>query len=155
MKQINELTIEEETTLSEAYRHHPIFRVRQRAHALLLNRRGYSMTKLKDFFEVQLETVSRWLTRWESEGIVGLFDGERSGRPVLLDGDDMEILKKAIDENPHQLKMAHEQLVSETGKAVSRHTVKRALKKKRIATSVAANLAATNVTKHSSSKISK
>lgn len=144
MKQIKALSPEEAVTLSDAYRNHPIFRVRQRAHALLLNRRGYSITQLKALFEVQHETVSRWLKRWDAEGIVGLLDGERKGRPTLLDERDVALLKKAVGENPHQLGMAHEHLQQTTGKTVSRKTVKRALKKTIIATSVAARLANTN-----------
>lgn len=102
------------------------------------------MTQLKTLFEVQHETVSRWLKRWDSEGIVGLFDDERSSRPTLLDEDDIALLKRAIGDNPHQLGMAHEHLQQETEKAVSRHTVKRALKKTTLSISVAASLADTN-----------
>jgi len=144
MKQIKALSPEEEVTLTDAYRNHPTFRVRQRAHALLLNRRGYSMTQLKALFEVQHETISRWLKRWDFEGIVGLLDDDRSGRPTLLDESDVELLKKEIGENPHQLGMAHDRLQQETGKTVSRKTVKRALKKTIISTSVVASLADTN-----------
>jgi len=144
MKQIKALSPEEEVTLSDAYRNHPTFRVRQRAQALLLNRRGYSMTQLKALFEVQHETVSRWLKRWDAEGIVGLLDDERSGRPTLLDESDVELLKKEVGENPHQLGMAHDHLQQSTGKTVSRKTVKRALKKTIISTNVAASLANTN-----------
>ena len=110
MKQIAPLTDAEELTLTEAYHNHPIFRVRQRAHALLLNRRGYSMARLRELFEVQHETVSRWLQRWESEGLTGLMDGTRSGCPQKLDDKDVELVMKAIKKNPHQLKMAQEQL---------------------------------------------
>jgi len=77
MKQIAPLTEVEQMTLTEAYHHHPTFRVRQRAHALLLNQRGYSMARIRELFEVQHETVSRWVHRWEAEGLVGLFDQER------------------------------------------------------------------------------
>lgn len=129
MKQISPLTTTEELTLTEAYRNHPVFRVRQRAHALLLNRRGYSMTRLRELFEVQHETVSRWLKRWESEGITGLMDESRSGCPLKLEAEEVELLMKAIKKNPHQLKMAQDQLQAEMGKIVSRDTLKRTLKK--------------------------
>lgn len=129
MKQISPLSDAEELTLTEAYHNHPIFRVRQRAHALLLNRRGYSMARLRELFEVQHETVSRWLQRWESEGLTGLMDETRSGCPQKLDDADIEHLMKAIKKNPHQLKMAQEQLQIKTGKVISQDTLKRALKK--------------------------
>ena len=129
MKQIPPLTDAEELTLTEAYKNHPVFRVRQRAHALLLNRRGYSMARLRELFEVQHETVSRWLHRWESEGITGLMDEARSGCPPKLEAGDVNILMKAIKQNPHQLTMARDQLQAQTGKKVSRDTLKRILKK--------------------------
>ncbi|MGV6809866.1 MAG: hypothetical protein ACWA5U_08320 [bacterium] len=71
----------------------------------------------------------------------------RSGRPTLLDEDNITLLKSAISNNPHQLGMAHEHLQQETGKAFSRHTVKHALKKTTLSTSVAARLANTNAMK--------
>lgn len=40
-------------------------------------------------FSVHLETVNRCLTRWESTGIVGLFDNEQWALPVLLAADDV------------------------------------------------------------------
>lgn len=147
MKQIAPLTEAEQVTLTEAYHNHPTFRVRQRAHALLLNHRGYSMTRLHELFEVQHETVSRWMQRWQSEGLVGLLDQERSGRPPILNEAEVRILLDEINRNPHQLRVAQDQLLDKTGKSVSRDTLKRTLKKSLIAISVAASLANTNAIK--------
>ena len=36
---------------------------------------------------------------------------------------------ESVDENPHQINLAHEQLQRETGNVVSRDTLKRLLKK--------------------------
>ena len=46
MKFIAKLSPEEEATLTEAYRNHPVFRSRQRVHAILLNNRGYVISRL-------------------------------------------------------------------------------------------------------------
>lgn len=129
MKQIRPLSDAEHKTLEQAYRYHPTFRVSQRAHALLLNRRGYSMSTLCKLFEVQHETVSRWCERWETEGITGLFDQERSGRPTTLNETEARQFIGRVDRNPHQINLAHAQLQQETGKVVSRDTLKRLLKK--------------------------
>jgi len=51
LKFITKLSPEEEVTLTEAYRHHPLFRVRQRAHAILLNNRGHVVARLSELFE--------------------------------------------------------------------------------------------------------
>jgi len=130
MKQITPLSDAEQVTLQQAYQQHPTFRASQRAHALLLNHRGYSMARLSELFEVQHETVSRWCERWEKEGITGLFDQERSGRPTTLNEIEARQFIEQVDNNPHQMKIAHEQLQKETGKVVSRDTLKRLLKKR-------------------------
>ena len=130
MKFIAPLSEAEHKTLTEAYRNHPSFRARQRAHALLLNARGYSMTQLAGWFEVRLETVSSWLSHWEDNGVVGLFDPPRSGRPPRFTPEEVEQFAHHVDENPHQIKAAAARLEEETGKTASMDTFKRLLKKK-------------------------
>ena len=102
------------------------------------------MARLREIFEVQHETVSRWLKRWESEGLTGLMDEARSGCPSKLEETDVDFLIQAIHENPHQLTVAHDKLQEKTGKQVSRDTLKRELKKSAIPISVAASLASIN-----------
>jgi transposase len=128
MKFIKPLTEIEKLTLNEAHRNHPQFRVRHRAQALLLNARGYSIVKLKSVFEVSRDTVSSWLDRWENDGIVGLFDEARSGRPRIFTPEEQDKFKTYIDENPHQLKEAATRLSEEVGKSASPDTYKRILK---------------------------
>jgi len=130
MKFIAPLSEAEKLTLTEAYRNHQAFRARQRAHALLLNARGYSMQELSQWFDVRLDTVSSWLSHWESKGVVGLFDPPRSGRPPRFNSEEAEQFIRAIDENPHQLKAAAARLEEETGKTASMDTFKRLLKKR-------------------------
>ncbi|HPE62106.1 MAG TPA: helix-turn-helix domain-containing protein [Thiolinea sp.] len=129
MKFIAPLSEAEHTTLNEAYHAHPSFRVRQRAQALLLNARGYSMAQISEWLDVQHETVSRWLKHWEAEGRVGLLDAPRSGRPPLLSEAEADQFIGYIDENPHQLKAAMARMQEETGKEASPDTFKRLLKK--------------------------
>jgi len=129
LKFIKPLSHVEKQTLEEAHRNHSTFRVRYRAQALLLNARGYSVVQLQNLFQVGRDTVSAWLDRWEREGIVGLFDEVRSGRPPIFTHDEQDKLKTYVDENPHQLKEAAARLNEETGKHASLYTHKRALKK--------------------------
>jgi transposase len=129
MKFIAALTVEEQETLAEAYRNHPSFRVRQRAHAILLNNRRYVVTRLCELFETQHETVSSWLDDWESKGLIGLYDCPRSGRPSRYTEEERARFLAAVDENPHQPKTAAALLQEETGKNASYDTFKRVLKK--------------------------
>ena len=56
-------------TLREAYCHAPYPYVRERAHAVLLSSRGFSMAQIAKIYEIQYQAVSRWLDSWEDHGI--------------------------------------------------------------------------------------
>jgi transposase len=129
MKFVKPLLEVEKQTLEEAHRNHPQFRARNRAQAVLLSARGYSIARLRDIFEVRRDTVSGWLDRWERDGIAGLMDEARSGRPPVFTWQEQQRFKTCVDENPHQLKAAAARLQEETGKKASLHTYRRFLKK--------------------------
>lgn len=57
---------------------------RTRAHAIMLNSKGYSIEQIADIFEVDRDSVSQWLNRWEEFGIKGIPDEARSGRPLVI-----------------------------------------------------------------------
>lgn len=84
MKRIMVLTKEEQKTLLDAARYAPESRFRQRAHAVYLCGKGYLINQLADIFAVDRDTVLGWLTAWEQEGLMGLRDNERPGRPRRL-----------------------------------------------------------------------
>lgn len=58
--------------------------VKRRSHAILLSKKGYSVPEICDILEVQFQAVYSWFNRYESQGISGLFDKPRSGRPRTL-----------------------------------------------------------------------
>lgn len=60
-------------------------RVRQRAHAVLLSAKGYSLEQSADVLGVDRDAVSRWLARWERGGVGALADAPKSGRPPKVD----------------------------------------------------------------------
>lgn len=139
MKFVVELTPEEKETLSEAYRNHPSFRVRQRSQALLLSNRHYSIVRLCELFEVRHETVSSCLDAGESQGLMALYDSPRSGRPATFTADEQSSFLGYVDENPHQPKVAATRLQEETSKKASLDTFRRVLKKVPTSGNVAAN----------------
>ena len=103
--------------------------VNQRAHAVLLNNRRYAIVRLSELFEAQHETVSSWLGKGETEGLMGLYDCPRSGRPARFTAGEQSAFLGYIDENPHQPKATAARLLDETGKEASLDTFKRILKK--------------------------
>ena len=78
------LTTPEITTLEAAAARGPHPRMRRRAQAVLGHHRGVSLKQLAALYAVGRNAISRWLTRWEQLGLVGLYEGSRSGRPAKL-----------------------------------------------------------------------
>lgn len=60
-------------------------RVRQRAHAVLLSAKGYTLDQIADVLAVDRDAVSRTLDRWEAGGVAALEEGPRLGRPFKVD----------------------------------------------------------------------
>lgn len=115
-------------TLEEMYRHHPTFRCRQRAQAILLSLRGFTLPQIWSILAVRRDAISDWIDRWEQEGLLGLYDRPRAGRPRIYTESEVNLLKNLIDEEPRQLKKAQAQLKAMTQKTASTSTLKRLLK---------------------------
>lgn len=56
-----------------------------RLHGVLLVANGQSCGEVAGLFGEDLRTVQRWVRRFEGRGFDGLREGERPGRPRLLD----------------------------------------------------------------------
>lgn len=141
MKFVNPLNEAETTTLEELFRNHTDHRTRIRAHGILLSRKGFSIDKISKFYEVNRDTTSRWLDSWEREGLVGLFDDKKSGRPPKLNEEEQKKVFEYVNEEPRTIKQAVAKIEREHKKVISVKTVKRILKKgkmiwKRVRTSL-------------------
>jgi transposase len=87
-----ELTSEEQQHLTLLYKTSDDHRERQRAHALLLSARRYSISDLAELFDLDRDTISRWMNRWQewladTQKAPDLRDQRRSGRPAVLSAD--------------------------------------------------------------------
>lgn len=81
MKFTGKLTLDQKNTLYDLMRNSKSFKVRRRAHAILLSSKKFKIDQLAAIFDVDRDTISDWLQRWEKSGIGGLNDAARSGRP--------------------------------------------------------------------------
>jgi len=81
MKLVAPLMEAERITLLEARDQGPTAPLRRRAQAVELSRRGYRLTAIADLLDVHRQAVSGWLTLWTTQGLRGLYDLPRSGRP--------------------------------------------------------------------------
>ena len=87
-----QLTTKQSQQLTQLYKTSQDHRERQRAHALLLSQRNYTIPDLADLFEVDRDTISHWMDRWQewltdSPKTLTLHDQSRSGRPATLADD--------------------------------------------------------------------
>lgn len=75
------LTDEQRQGLKEQARQ-AVGRVSERMHFVLLSGAGHSPPAIGKLLGYDAATVRSWLTAYETQGIAGLQDGERSGRPA-------------------------------------------------------------------------
>jgi len=114
--------------LKRIYKQSRYYRVRQRAHCILLSFEGHSIKQLQDIFHVDRITIYHWLNAWESRCLCGLYDKPGRGRPPKLNIDQKEQMRQWIKMFPKNIKKICA-LVQETHDiVVSKQTIKRVWK---------------------------
>jgi transposase len=129
MKFVKTLSDEVQQELHKIYQQHTGFRNRQRAHAILLSLRGYTLNQIQDILQADRDSISVWIDRFNADGIAGLDDLPRSGRPLIYTSEEIAFFKAELDKEPCQIKQAQAKLQQQTAKTSSKDTLKRALKK--------------------------
>ena len=72
----------------------------QRARIVLLAAEGWSNRAIADEVGLHYNQVAVWRDRYRDEGVAGLVDTERPGRPPVYDADDVILLVKTATETP-------------------------------------------------------
>ena len=85
MKFIAALSDADRVALEQVHRDGPTHRQRQRAQAVLLSARGYTLEHLADLFQTHRDTVSGWIDAWQERGLSGLQDAPKPGRTPKID----------------------------------------------------------------------
>jgi len=75
-------------------------RVASRLHAIVLNMEGKSAPEIARILKVHRSKVSIWLRNWRQEGIEGILEGHRSGRPRCISEDQRQNLADILDSGP-------------------------------------------------------
>src|SRR6266571_9062926 len=70
-------------------------------------------------YDVDRDTVSTWMKKWEKHGEKSLHDQPRSGRPTTLNAIEKELAKQYSKEEPRSLKNVVERLAQKTAKRLS------------------------------------
>lgn len=104
MKFIDPLSDADRTALEQVHREGPAHRQRQRAQAVLLSSRGYTLEQLADLFQVRRDTVSGWLGAWQGRGLAGLQDAPKSGRTPKIDAAIKAHLREMLEDPSPNLK---------------------------------------------------
>lgn len=114
--------------LEERWRHDASHATRCRSHAILLSSQRYNIVMISQILHVTYETVEAWLDRWDEHRRDGLTDSPRTGRPPALDQEDRQALRVIVEEHPQEPAVMLERLYQRTEKAISRTTLRRALR---------------------------
>jgi transposase len=77
-------------------------RVSQRAQMILLSLRRQQVPEIANIFEVCCATVRFWIHRFNAEGPAGLYDRERSGRPLKVTPEVRDTLVQMVQDDPHK-----------------------------------------------------
>jgi len=73
-----------------------------RLHGLLLIAGGQSCQQVATLFGEDRRTIQRWITTFEAQGLEGLREGERSGRPRSLTPRQWKSLEKDLRQSPEK-----------------------------------------------------
>lgn len=127
-KFIKDLSDKDYQKLLENYQTATNFRVRNRSNAILLSFEKYPVDEIARICRVHRTTICLWIDQWNAHQ--QLEDKERAGRPPILN---LEEQAKAIEIGLQNPKFPHRglgEIERETGKEISRSTLKRMLKKR-------------------------
>jgi transposase len=75
-------------------------RVSERIRMVLLSDRRYSVPQIATIFECSEATVRGWLTRFNADGLAGLADRPRAGRPRKADAAARETIRRQMEQAP-------------------------------------------------------
>jgi transposase len=132
MRYVRALTDEQRAFLSTTMKEDASFRARTRAHSLLLSAQGVAIQDIAKTYQVDRDTVSAWIKKWEHHGPASLHDKPRSGRPSKLTPEEQELAKQYLKEEPRSLKGVVERLARKTAKRLSISSLKRLAKRGRL-----------------------
>ena len=113
--------------LEKGYREGKSHAFRKRCHMVLLKseeRRSVEVARILGCHEV---SVNNWLRRYQAEGMAGLTTKPGRGRKAILETQDLEAVKRAVQANRQRLSVAKAELEAELEKSFSTKTLERYL----------------------------
>jgi transposase len=77
-------------------------RVSERIHFVLLSDQGKSPPQIADLFGYSAASVRQWLERYLAQGVQGLYDEPRSGRPPQVTPEVKDTIVQMVQDDPQQ-----------------------------------------------------
>jgi len=96
---VRALTVEEQKALRRGVRRE-VGRVAERMRMILLSARGFAVPQIALIFECDEATIRRWIDRFNTEGMAGLYDLPRAGRPPRADAAAREQIRREVEQGP-------------------------------------------------------
>jgi transposase len=125
MRYVGPLSETDKEELTSLFKHHNSHSVRRRAHVVMLSAKGFTVGEIARIYQINRDTVVTTFDRWEKEGIQGLYDAPKSGRPPKLSEDEADKAIKLLKKDPRSIKKAIAATQEVTGKEISEWTFKR------------------------------
>jgi transposase len=129
IREINELSHKLLDRIYRQSRHH---QVRTRAQALILLNQGTTIKEIQKFFSISYKTVYNWISRWESEGMVGLYNKPGRGRKSTFNDEQKEQIATWVEEDPKHLKKVSQKIQETWNLNPSKKTISRVIKSMRM-----------------------
>lgn len=90
-------------TIEQAIKSDPDKDVQQRSLIIRLLHKGHKPDEVADLLSISVGQVYWWHKRWRQEGLAGLSDRKRSGRPQVDDEAYRQKLAEVLETEPHEL----------------------------------------------------
>lgn len=103
--------------------------IRKRAEGILLSDKGFMLEQIAFILDVNPQTVSLWIDSWEQEGIVGLLDRARPGRPKELTEEQEKEVIEEVKKEPRSLKKVAAELGKKFGIELKVSLLRKIIKK--------------------------
>ncbi len=95
-----QLTPAQARALRDLYRRTDDADLRSRSQMILLSAQGHSAAEIAELTFFDQDTVLFWFDRYEGDGLAGLRDRPRSGRPPKMTGASRDDLQQAAEQDP-------------------------------------------------------
>lgn len=129
MRLIRDLNPETRKLLERISRMSNSPQVRDRAKCIILSAQGFTIQELMKIFKVSRKTIFNWLTRWEDQRILGLYNQKGRGRKSKLNSEQKEQVQQWVKAEPKALNKIKSKIHKTWEIDISKDTIKRIIKK--------------------------